>query len=79
MASEACWRKGGGAGVGLEEEEVVVGGGAGGVRRAMSMGIERRWQAKMVFVRGMYCAEREEERERRRMRAWREGGFSWVE
>lgn len=35
---------------------------------ATSIGIERRWQAKIVFVRGMYCGEREPVAERRRMR-----------
>ncbi|KAI4142237.1 MAG: hypothetical protein LQ341_003269 [Variospora aurantia] len=34
---------------------------------ATSMGMERRWQAKMVLVRGMYCAEREPVAERIRM------------
>ena len=34
----------------------------------MSIGMERRWQAKMVFMRGMYCAVGGEERERRRIR-----------
>jgi hypothetical protein len=43
-----------------------------------SMGIERRWQANMVFMRGMYCAEREvevllegRERDMWRIRGWR--------
>ena len=34
----------------------------------MSMGMERRWHAKMVFMRGMYCAVGGDERERRKMR-----------
>lgn len=35
---------------------------------ATSMGMARRWQAKMVLVRGMYCAEREPVAERIRTR-----------
>lgn len=43
---------------------------------ATSMGMERRWQAKIVFVSGMYCEEREPVRERiriRDVRVWEEG------
>ena len=34
----------------------------------MSIGMERRWHAKMVFISGMYCAVGGDERDRRRMR-----------
>ncbi|KAL8934614.1 MAG: hypothetical protein Q9216_005815 [Gyalolechia sp. 2 TL-2023] len=40
---------------------------------ATSMGMARRWQAKIAFVRGMYWEEREPETERMRMRVVREG------
>ena len=43
----------------------------------MSIGMERRWQAKMVFMRGMYCAVGGEERERRRIREV--SGEDWPE
>lgn len=44
---------------------------------ATSMGMERRWQAKIVFVRGMYCAEREPETESMRMRVVSEEAEWW--
>jgi hypothetical protein len=40
----------------------------------MSMGMERRWQAKMVFIIGMYWCAKSPETERMRMRGWRDGG-----
>ena len=58
VASEACWRKT----VELVEEEVsrevwsvvvVVDWGDRGMER-MSMGMARRWQAKIAFMMGMY-------------------------
>lgn len=41
---------------------------------AMSMGMLRRWQAKMVFIIGMYWCARSPDTERMRMRGWRGGG-----
>lgn len=40
----------------------------------MSMGIERRWVAKIVFIMGMYCAARSPLTLRMRMREVRGGG-----
>ena len=62
VASAACWRK-------TVEVEEVFGSGIW----QTSTGMERRWQAKMQFMMGMYwrAMSVEGETERRRMRAWR--------
>lgn len=53
---------------------VAVGGGSGMAR--MSIGMLRRWQAKMAFITGMYWWARSAvgEAEMRRMRDWRREG-----
>ena len=55
VASEACWRKGEAVGVASAVETVVDGVVmvGSGIWRT-SIGIERRWQANMAFMIGMY-------------------------
>jgi hypothetical protein len=80
VASAACWRKT------VESEDLLVepssdwrfcvGVGVGRVVSGswrMSMGMDRRWQAKMAFMMGMYWCARsvEGEAEIRRIRDWR--------
>ena len=43
-------------------------------RERISMGIERRWAAKMVFMKGMYCMGDAVETERMSIRDVRAGG-----
>ena len=72
VASAACWRKTVefwvGCGGSVEEMEDK---GKGSWR--MSMGMERRWHAKMAFMMGMYWWARsvEGDAEMSRMRDWR--------
>ena len=70
VASEACCRKTVGFAAG-ERVDVVLGAAGRGSWR-MSIGTERRWQAKMEFMMGMYWCARsvEGEAERRRIRDW---------
>lgn len=63
---------------------VVLLGEAVGVGRGiwqMSMGMERRWHAKIVFIIGMYWCARSEvgETVRMKMRDWRVPCDCWVE
>lgn len=73
VASEACWRK--------TVVVVVEGVGVGLGIWQMSMGMERRWQAKIVFIMGMYWWARSEvgETVRMKIRDWRVPCDCWVE
>lgn len=82
VASEACWRKtvefvddSAGVPVAVEGGAVDVGLEGRGMAR-MSMGMLRRWQAKMAFMIGIYWWARSVvgEAEMRRMRDWRRAG-----
>jgi hypothetical protein len=63
VASEACWRK---TVVVVDVLAEGVGDGMGIWR--MSIGMERRWQAKIVFMMGMYWWARSEVGETVRMK-----------
>ena len=65
VASEACCRKT------VESDEVVVGEEGRGICR-MSIGMARRWHAKIAFMMGMYWWARSVEGEAvmRRIRDW---------